>query len=235
MVRKTNKGRKNRKYNKRRGARVYARKRKMVIYATPKMIYKVPLNLEKGTIQISAGAIKTFNFNISLEDIAGNDLTAFINLYDEFRITGFTWTLKPRGNVANASFTSEAIGLGEIYDNIGLQYYSVLDHTDVENLADADEALEYITCRKHVSWKTNSRYVPAYTPLLVKDVDNNPMLSVKRSSWLQLKTQTIGGTVYNQVQTAHIGCKLFFEQNQNQTDMFLDLYIKAYVLFRNKK
>jgi len=234
MVRKTNKGRKYRKYNKRRAART-ARRGKAIIYATPKMIYKLPLNLEKLEIEVLAGTVKTFNFNISLEDIAGNDLTAFINLYDEFKITGFTWTLKPRGNVANANFTSEAIGLGEIYDNVGIQYYSVLDHTDVTNLLDADEALEYASCRKHVSWKPASRYVPAYCPVLTKDVDANNMLTVRRPPWLQLSTQTIGGTVYNQVQVAHIGCKLFFEENPNQTSIFFDLYIKAYCMFRNKK
>lgn len=205
------------------------------MYATPRMIYKIPLNLEKLEIEVLAGTVKTFNFNISLEDIAGNDLTAFINLYDEFKITGFKWTLKPRGNVANANFTSEAIGLGEIYDNIGIQYYSVLDHTDVENLLDADEALEYASCKKHVSWKPASRYVPAYCPTLTKDVDANNMLTVRRPPWLQLKTQTILGTQYNQVQVAHIGCKLFFEENPNQTSIFFDLYIKAYCMFRNKK
>lgn len=233
MVRKTKKGRKNRRNNKRRVARKYARK-KHIIYATPNMIYKIPLMCEAEIMTITAGTSRAYEFEPSLSDVVSNDLTALENLYDEFRISGYTWTLIPRGNVANASYTSDVLG-SAIYDNVGFQYYSVLDHTDVESITSPDEALEYRNCRTHQSWKKNSRYVPAYVPRLVKDVNNNPMMVTARSNWMQIKSQTIGGTAYNNKEVAHIGCKIFFETNQNSADYVFDFYIKLYCEFRNKK
>lgn len=233
MARRTKKGRNYRRMNKRRVARRYARKG-TIMYATPKMVYKATLQSETTTLTILAGNDGTYEFSPSLGDIVSNDLTAFESLYDEFKITGFTWTIVPRGNVANASYTSDVLGAG-VFDNLGLQYYSVLDHTDLEPIASADEALEYRNCIRHKSWVTNSRYVPAFVPRLVRDVNNNPMMVTQRSNWMQIKTQSIVGTSYNNKNVAHIGCKLYFEQNPNSTDMEFDFYIKLHCQFRNKK
>jgi len=232
MVRKTNKGRKFRKYNKRRAARVYAR-RKKAIYATPRMVYKISLQTIASILTIPGGSTLKYEFEPSLSDVVSNDLTAFENLYDEFRITGFTWKLVPMGNVANTNFTSDVLG-SAVYDNIGLLYYSVLDHTDVVPLTSSDQALEYRNCKTHRSWRTNKRYCPATVPRLTKDVNNNPLLVTQKPSWMQIKSQTIGGTTYDNKEVAHIGCKLYFEENLNATDLELNLFITLHCEFRNK-
>lgn len=210
------------------------RKRKMVMYATPRMVYKISLQSIASIVTIPGGSTHTYQFEPSLSDIVSNDLTAFDSLYDEFRITGFTWKLVPMGNVANANFTSDVLG-SAIYDNIGLLYYSVLDHTDVVPLTSSDQALEYRNCKTHRSWMTNKRYCPATVPRLTKDVNNNPLLVTQKPTWMQIKSQTIGGTLYDNKEVAHIGCKLYFEENLSATDLDLNLFITLHCEFRNKK
>jgi len=212
--------------------RMYRRK-KMALYATPRMVYKIALQAVPSIIPIPAGSPLTYQFEPSLSDLVSNDLDAFEALYDEFRITGFTWKLIPMGNVANANFTSDVLG-SSVYDNIGLMYYSVLDHTDVVPLASPDAALEYRNCKTHRSWRTNKRYCPATVPRLTRDVNNNPLLVTAKPTWMQIKTQTIGGTSYDNKEVAHIGCKLYFEENLNSTDLELNLYITLHCEFRNK-
>lgn len=220
---------------KRRNARKYARKRRMVIYATPKMIYKASLQGLPLAFTVPIASSYTyypFVFEISLSDLVSNEITAFQNLYDEFKITGFTWTISPRGNIANSA-PADPTTTGTLQK--GFHYYSVLDHTDVEDLATPDEALEFASCKRHCSWRQASRYVPAYCPRLTHDINNNPMLVVDKPRWLQIATQTIAGTSYNQQNVNHIGCKIICETNFNNDEVVMDLYYKIHVMFRNKK
>lgn len=203
--------------------RKIARFRRQALYATPKMIYKIPLQVAKMTLVVANAGQSTFEFGVSLSDIVSGDLTAFQALYDEFKITGFKWKLVPRGNNA------------PVGTNTGFMYYSVLDRTDTNALTSVDAALEYPNCRKHKSWRTNSRYIPAYCPKLIHDVNNNPMLTIEKPRWLQLNTQTIGGTVYDDTIVSHIGCKIITDVNNGTNPITFDFYITMYCQFRNKK
>jgi len=220
---------------RRRYAKKYMRKKKITRFATTKMIYKATLREEKAEITVPIATTTQyypFVFQESLSDLVGNDIAGFAALYDEFKITGFTWNIRPRGNYTTSA-PSDPETVGTL--NKGFQYYSVLDHSDVNTLADPNEALEFASCKIHNTWKPASRYVPAYMPRLTHDVNNNPMIIVDRPKWLQMDTQTIGGVGYDQTLINHIGCKLLFESNFNSDEVVLDLYVKIHVQFRNKK
>lgn len=219
---------------KRRYAKKYMRRRKITRFATTKMIYKARLQATTLAFTIPIAATTTaysFVFQVSLSDIVSNEITAFTNLYDEFKISGFTWTLAPRGNIANSAPADPAV-TGTLQK--GFHYYSVLDHSDANTLSTVNQALEYASCRRHNSWTRAKRYVPAYCPRLTRDVSDNPMLVVEKPKWLQLSTQTIAGTVYNQLNVDHIGCKIICETNYNNDEVIFDLYTNINVMFRNK-
>lgn len=209
------------------------KKTKKANFANPKMIYKIPLKIADDVLIIPSdptGALPrvTEEFAISLDDLNVLELTAFTELYDEFKITGFKVQYRPRGNMNTAA--------GPVQ---GFQFYSVLDGTDLVPLADSQAALQYTNCKKHYSWKGMSRYVKCTVPVLTVDVNGNPMLKVEQPRWMQLLPQTIavGGvpTIYDNATVAHIGLKTIFENNTNTTAVTFDTYVTVYVQFRNKK
>jgi len=199
-------------------------RRKTIIHATPRMIYDIQLNSQALTFTVGAANWNSYTFSPSLSNVAGNDLTAFQNLYDEFKITGFTWMLKARGNIAFGSIGPQ-----------GFQYYSVLDYSDSNTLANVNEALEYRNVRYHKSFRDAKRYVPCMCPQLIRDVNNNPLLVVVKPRWMQLTPQVIGGLNYDDTLVAMLGCKIITETNNNANPVTFDLYVKLHVQFRNKK
>jgi len=197
-----------------------------IAHANPKMIYDIVLNAKVTTLVIpAAGGV--FNFAPSLSNVASTDLGAFQELYDEFKITGFSWQLIPRGNVISPYANATT--------NTGYTYFSVIDYTDTNTLASADDALEYSTCKKHSSWKKAGRKVACMVPQLIHDCNNNPMITVVKPRWMQLETQTISGTPYDDTIVAHLGCKLFFPATVNLVGQIYDKFLKLHVQFKNKK
>jgi len=165
-------------------------------------------------------------YSPSLSELDTNEFNAFAEIYDEFKITGFRVTLKPRGNINQPGSTGA---------NQGFNYYSVIDYTDTVPLASIDKALEYANCKVHKSWKTFSRYVSCKVPKIIYDVNNNPTLKTESPAWMQIEDQTIMGINISNKIVAHLGLKLFFEYNLNTYDVIFDEYITLYVKFRNKK
>lgn len=212
-------------------ARAKQFKKPKVAYATPKMIYAVPLRAQDQTALITAnpgatGAHETFEYSVSLSDIVSTELAAFTELYDEFKITGFKIQLRPRGNLA---------GTGSTGQNMGFQFYSVEDFTDLNPLSSVDAALEYANVKLHKSWKGMTRYIKCKVPKLTLDVNNNPVLKVENPGWLQLQPQIIAGTNYDNTIVAHLGCKLIFDYNLNDEDVIFDQFVTLYVQFKTKK
>jgi len=212
-----------------RKGRKYVKKAKVANFARPGMIYKIPLRIPAAEIVVDsdptqAGALGTIEYAVSLGNIVANELAAFTELYDEFKITGFKVQLKPRGNMNTAA--------GPVQ---GFHFYSVLDGTDLVPLADIAAAQEYTNCKTHQSWRGMSRYVKCTIPKLTRDVNNNPVLKIEGANWMQLLPQTISGVVYNNANVAHIGLKVIFEYNNNTTDVIFDEYITCYCQFRTKK
>lgn len=214
----------NRKNNKVRKMRMYRRTRiGKVLHATAKSVMDITLNVNPQVLTVATTAAANVVFSPSLSSITSGDLSAYQALYDEFKIRGFTYELRPRGNI------STAIG------PVGFQIYHVLDFTDDTALSTVSDALEYNNCKKSASWKRFRRYVPCMCPQLIKDVNNNPMLITVRPRWMQTTSQTIGGTAYNDVITAVIGAKFISDANPSASTWTADLYVKLHVSFRNKK
>lgn len=215
---KRNFGRKRKTYRKR-----YGRKKTQNITAQNK-VFKAKLKLAQNVFTHPTGIIDTIEYAPSLSNMANPELTAYMELYDEFKITGFTVELRPRQNT-----TSYTAG------NIGNTFYSVIDHTDVRPLASAAEALEYSNCRTHKSWRTFKRYAPVKVPKLLLDIQNTPLLRVDPPTWMQTLPQLIAGTNYDNTLVAHLGMKLFFEINNNAQSLVYDEILTLNVSFRNKK
>jgi len=202
----------------------YNGRKKKVMYATPKMIYAITLQAPVTTFTVSSGTSNVEAFSWSFGEIVANDIDALMNLYDEIKITGVTVEIKPRGNVAQAGLVADG----------GFQYYTVQDSTDDNTLASTSEALEYANVRTHQSWRPMKRYVKVTVPKLLKDCNNNPLLTVEAPKWLQLRQQIIGGVTYNNAIVAHLGLKLITEVNEGDESHIFDVYQKYHCLFRNK-
>lgn len=202
----------------------YNGRKKKVMYATPKMIYAITLQAPVQQMLVESGNFAVEAFSWSYGDIVANDIDALMNLYDEIKITGVTIEIKPRGNIAQAGFVADG----------GFQYYTVQDSTDDNTLASTSEALEYANVRIHQSWRPMRRYVKLTVPKLLKDCNNNPLLTVEAPKWLQLRQQVIGGVTYNNAVVAHLGLKLITAVNEGDEDQIFDVYQKFHCQFRNK-
>jgi len=211
----------------RRPKRAY--KKAKVIYATDKLIYKAKLRCAPIELQLPANASLQYECEPSLSDIQASELAAFTELYDEFKITGVTTEIMPRGN--EATLVQSMAGSNH---TLGFNYYSVLDNTDVNSIT-VPEAFEYASVKNHVSWRKMKRYYKSYTPVLTHDLNNNPLINVKPSGWLQLTPQTIGGVTYDNTIIAHIGMKITGEPNLNSYTQKFDMIHTLHVQFRNKK
>ncbi|AUM61939.1 putative capsid [uncultured virus] len=221
----------------RRGRKYVKRK---TMYATSKMIYKISLACQNDTIvippdSVNPGTYYTYEFSPSLSDIDVSELSAFTEIYDEFKIVGVTFSLRPRGNIA---FTNNSVqpGTGLILSNqTGSRYYSVLDPSDLKPLLTPDSAREYTNCKVIDSWRPHRRTYKSSVPSLTYDVNNNPYLKVEGPRWMQLEPQAIAGTNYDDTILAHIGCKLIWDLNETNSSFVYDLYIKLHCMFRVKK
>jgi len=197
----------------------------------PKTILSQKLRGEAAQVTVAAnpgitGPYVNLEYSVSLSDIVSNELAAYTELYDEFKITGFRVSLKPRGNLASPGSTGA---------NQGFNFYSVIDYTDLQSLSTVSEALEYANVRTHQSWRTFSRYVSCKIPKLIQDINQNPVLKVESPAWMQLAPQMIAGTNYDNTIVAHLGLKLIFEYNPNTTDVIFDEFLTIFVKFRTKK
>jgi len=205
--------------------RNYKKGTSKLTYANPRMIYKAKLNCPVVEYSIEPDGSITDSYTVSLSDIIPKDVDAFAQIYDEFKLTGFTLRIVPRGNQANATAP----------DNNGFYFYTVIDHTDDNTFSSVDQALTYASCRRHASWKPMKRYVKCMVPLLAKDVNNTPLLQIQKPQWLQTVPQTIGGVVYNDAVVGHTGLKLITDLNTSTDTINLDIYRTYYVQYRNKK
>ncbi|CAF3337919.1 unnamed protein product [Rotaria socialis] len=164
-------------------------------------------------------------FTPSFGNLPATELTAFRALYDQVKFCAFKVTYKPRGNIANVGASAST-----------MRIYSVIDRTDATPLINVDAALEYQNCKATLLTRQHSRYIKCTEPVLLRDINNAPMLSVSNSRWLQLDDQTISGTLYSDAVVAHLGLKVITDPNPSPTNIiYLDRFVKIYLQFKTRK
>jgi len=180
------------------------------------------------TITVTNGSTFAEEFTPSLSNIEAGDLAAYQALYDQFKITSITIDVQSRANV-NTNGTTATTNVV-----VPFRFYSIIDKTDDTPITVA-QAMQYNNVQKRLSIHSHPvyrRYSPS-VPILVVDINDNPMIQVQRAPWMQLSPQTIGTNTYDNTIIACPGVKVISDTNTGSTATF-DVYLTMVVLFKNK-
>nr|WAE42248.1 MAG: capsid protein [Cressdnaviricota sp.] len=166
----------------------------------------------------ATGTALYYDFAPSISNMNASDLTAYANLYDEYRIKKCRLRIRYNTNFANLSTLPS------------WQVYSVIDRNDETSLTSLDQALGYNNCvvKKTTDyWCVNRTFVPSVTVKLT-DVNGNSYLQEQKPQWIQL-----ANNFFNQV-IAHLGCKVISEVQSSGMTVTAEIYTDIMVEFRNK-
>lgn len=180
------------------------------------------------TVSVANAAAFAEEFTPSLSNIEAGDLAAYTALYDEFRVTSITIDVQP--NVVVNTNTSA----GTTSDTNLIRMYSVLDKTDSTPITIA-QAMQYNNVQKRLSNVKHCiyrKYAPM-VPILIQDLNQNYMMQLQKSPWMQLSPQVIGGNNYDNTLIAYPGVKAISDINTGDPLEF-DVFITLVVQFRVK-
>lgn len=199
------------------------RKRKVV---KPKY-YTTTVKFHGGIVTITPSTYFHDVCDQSISDIDFNELTAFQQLYDEYRIIYVQYKLEAYNHSYENANYSPTI------------FYSVLDKTDVSLLGTVDQALDYTNCLTHRVDKTKRYiFVRGFKPYLPQYVNTTSNVITKVSKpfpWLELSSNMAAPPVYNNLDAPAIGIKIISESiASGQPDQKFIVTYKFTVQFRNR-
>jgi len=173
-------------------------------------------------ITVAAGAFGFYDFQPSISNIPANELAAYQELYDEYKICKIKLEIIPRFNQALSP------------SNIGFHWYSVVDKNDTNTLASPAAALEYNNCQRRFS---TSKYVVnrMITPSLTTTLNDVAGLSFNVQGpprWIQMANPLLP----NNININHLGIKVISDINPNTylSSQTYDVYETLLVQFRTK-
>jgi hypothetical protein len=137
--------------------------------------------------------------------------TEFVNMYDEYKITGIKWKFMPRANSAEAGTNQGLIKL-----------FTAIDRNDL-NPPTIQDILQYSSLKITPSNRTHTRYIK---PTVINFANQTALGSgyMSNRGWLSTDSPTV----------AHYGLKYLLQQLASGAQSY-DLIVEYHLAFRNVK